>query len=322
MAGTPHAGAVTVPTEPSRGAGTHGRILAVVSRIPRGRVATYGQVAALAGLPRQPRLVGYALSALPEGSAVPWQRVVNAQGRVSPRSGGRESDRLQRLLLEKEGVRFSAAGAIPFDRYRWRPESGDEPLAEKRHTGRRRVMRCSAASVEGYLRKLPQERRIVVESVREVIRENIPAGYREAVNGGAITWEVPLERYPDTYNGQPLCYVALAAQKSHYALYLMGAYGDPAERRRLEEEFRKTGKKLDMGKSCLRFKKLDDLPLGVIGRSVGRIRLEKFLARYEEIRAATKTGAKPGTKSVAKKAAPATAAKKQAGARKGPKRPA
>jgi methylated-DNA-protein-cysteine methyltransferase related protein len=112
---------VTAKPEAPRGAGTRERILAVVSRIPRGRVATYGQVAALAGLPRQPRLVGYALSALPEGARVPWQRVVNAMGRVSPRSGGRESDRLQRLLLEDEGVAFSPAGVIPLERYRWKP---------------------------------------------------------------------------------------------------------------------------------------------------------------------------------------------------------
>jgi methylated-DNA-protein-cysteine methyltransferase-like protein len=99
---------------------TYGRIYKVVSRIPRGRVATYGQVAMLAGLPRQARLVGYALSALPEGSSVPWFRVVNAKGRVSLRSSGFDFDELQVERLKREGVRFSE-GAISLERFQWRP---------------------------------------------------------------------------------------------------------------------------------------------------------------------------------------------------------
>jgi methylated-DNA-protein-cysteine methyltransferase-like protein len=101
---------------------THARIHAVVRRIPRGRVATYGQVARLAGLGAQPRLVGYALSALPDDTAVPWHRVVNAQGRVSlrTRSG---PDALQRVLLERERVRFDATGRLDLARYRWRPRA-------------------------------------------------------------------------------------------------------------------------------------------------------------------------------------------------------
>jgi len=101
--------------------GVFARIAAVVSRIPRGRVATYGQVARLASLPGQARLVGYALSALPEGSRIPWHRVVNAQGRISPRRGGGPEDRIQRRLLERERVRFDGAGAIALARYRWTP---------------------------------------------------------------------------------------------------------------------------------------------------------------------------------------------------------
>ncbi|HVD60069.1 MAG TPA: MGMT family protein [Gemmatimonadaceae bacterium] len=98
--------------------GLHQRIHDVVSRIPRGRVATYGQIARLAGLPRQPRLVGYALHALPVGTRVPWQRVVNAQGGIST---GKGNDSRQRLLLEKEGVRFDARGRISLDSFQWRP---------------------------------------------------------------------------------------------------------------------------------------------------------------------------------------------------------
>lgn len=103
--------------------GTWERFRAVVRRIPRGRVATYGQVARLAGLPGRARQVGYALHALPEDSGVPWQRVVNAAGRVSPRARP-GADRLQRALLEREGVRFDAAGRLPLTRYQWRPRRG------------------------------------------------------------------------------------------------------------------------------------------------------------------------------------------------------
>jgi methylated-DNA-protein-cysteine methyltransferase-like protein len=98
------------------------RIYAVVRRIPRGRVATYGQVATLAGLGGHARQVGYALHALTSERAVPWHRVVNARGQISPRTepGG---DRIQRQLLEREGVNFDAADRLALDRYRWRPRN-------------------------------------------------------------------------------------------------------------------------------------------------------------------------------------------------------
>ncbi|HUQ19740.1 MAG TPA: methylated-DNA--[protein]-cysteine S-methyltransferase [Gemmatimonadaceae bacterium] len=98
--------------------GLHQRIHAVVSRIPRGRVATYGQIARLAGLPRQPRLVGYALHALPAGTRVPWQRVINAQGAISTRKGGVTP---QRRLLEDEGIQFDNRGRVSLDSFQWRP---------------------------------------------------------------------------------------------------------------------------------------------------------------------------------------------------------
>ena len=97
------------------------RIYSVVSRIPRGRVATYGQVARLAGLPGQARLVGYALSALDERSRIPWHRVVNARGQISVRRNGGPASILQTLRLEREGVRFDAGGCISLDLFRWRP---------------------------------------------------------------------------------------------------------------------------------------------------------------------------------------------------------
>jgi methylated-DNA-protein-cysteine methyltransferase related protein len=97
------------------------RIWAVTERIPRGRVATYGQVARLAGLPNHARLVGYALHALPARSPVPWHRVVNAKGEVSPRRDGSEHHVLQRVLLEKEKVRFDRNGRLDLAALRWKP---------------------------------------------------------------------------------------------------------------------------------------------------------------------------------------------------------
>jgi methylated-DNA-protein-cysteine methyltransferase-like protein len=99
---------------------THRRIYAVVRRVPRGRVATYGQIAALAGLPRHARLVGYALGHLPADSAVPWHRIVNAKGQISPRADALGHEELQAQLLKREGVRM-VEGTIPLDRYQWRP---------------------------------------------------------------------------------------------------------------------------------------------------------------------------------------------------------
>ncbi len=98
-------------------------IYTIVSRIPCGRVATYGQVARLAGIPGHARLVGYALSALGPHSRVPWHRVVNARGEVSPRSGGSEAHVLQRLLLQREGIRFDRRGQVALARLRWRPRA-------------------------------------------------------------------------------------------------------------------------------------------------------------------------------------------------------
>ena len=107
-------------------ASTHERILAVVRRIPRGQVATYGQIAAIVGLARQPRLVGYALHALPSNTTVPWHRVINARGMVSVRSDGTAS-LSQRLLLEREGVDFDGRGRVSLERHQWRPARRPAP---------------------------------------------------------------------------------------------------------------------------------------------------------------------------------------------------
>ena len=107
------------------------RIYAVVARVPRGRVVTYGQVAALAGLPRQARLVGYAMHGLPDGSTLPWHRVINAQGKVSVRSFAGPSEGLQRHLLEEEGVTFDDGGRVSLKRYRWKPQASSVKRARR-----------------------------------------------------------------------------------------------------------------------------------------------------------------------------------------------
>lgn len=126
----------------------------------------------------------------------------------------------------------------------------------------------SVSSVNQYLGELPPDRREVMSKVRKMVLKNLPKGYRETVSWGMISYEIPLEKFPDTYNKKPLCYVGLAAHKSHFALYLMGAYAKPEHAEALEAAFAESGKKLDMGKSCLRFRKLDDLPLDAIGKII------------------------------------------------------
>jgi hypothetical protein len=142
----------------------------------------------------------------------------------------------------------------------------------------------SATSVEGYLEELPDERREVVSAVRETILRHLPEGYQEAMRWGMICYEIPLERHPRTYNGQPLGYIALAAQKHHYALYMSGLYADPEAYARLKQAFAGAGKKFDMGKSCLRFRKLDDVPWDAIADAVAGISPDEFIARYEAAR--------------------------------------
>ena len=146
------------------------------------------------------------------------------------------------------------------------------------------MVTSKAATPEEYLESLPEDRREVVSIVRDVVRRNLPEGYEESMGWGMLCWGIPLERYPNTYNGQPLGYVALAAQKGHYSLYLMGVYADPEGPGQLEQGFAKAGKKLDMGKSCVRFRKLEDLPLDVIGEAVAKVTPEAYIAHYEAAR--------------------------------------
>lgn len=145
-------------------------------------------------------------------------------------------------------------------------------------------MRSSAKTVAAYLKSLPAERRKVIAAVRKAILARLPKGYVETMNWGMISYEVPLKTYPKTYNGQPLSYAGLAAQKNTYAVYLMCLYVRAGGASWLKEQFRKAGKKLDMGKSCIRFKRLEDLPLDVIGKAVASTPLKEYVAFYEKSR--------------------------------------
>jgi uncharacterized protein YdhG (YjbR/CyaY superfamily) len=143
-------------------------------------------------------------------------------------------------------------------------------------------MQSDAATVAEYLAGLPADRRAAIEAVRQTILANLPDGYEEAMNWGMIVYQVPLARYPRTYNGQPLAYAALASQKNHMAVYLTGIYADDEARQAFEAAYRATGKRYDVGKSCVRFKKLDDLPLALIGESVARFSVDEFIAQVEK----------------------------------------
>ncbi len=151
-------------------------------------------------------------------------------------------------------------------------------------------MRSDATTVDEYLASLPDDRRKAISEVREVILTNLPNGYEEAMNWGMITYQVPLETYPETYNKQPLMYAGLASQKNHMAVYLTGVYTSDGDRAAFEEEYRASGKRLDMGKSCVRFRKLDDLPLDVIGRAIAACDVDSFIELVETARPAKRSG--------------------------------
>ena len=123
-----------------------------------------------------------------------------------------------------------------------------------------------------------------MEAVRDLVRGNLPDGYGEAMNWGMISWEVPLARYPDTYNKQPLMYAALASQKNYMSLYLMSVYAHSDDKAWFETRYKASGKRLNMGKSCVRFKRVDDLPLDLIAETIASTTVDEYISRYESAR--------------------------------------
>ncbi len=130
---------------------------------------------------------------------------------------------------------------------------------------------------------MPDDRRAIVQAVRSTIVDHLPEGFEETVTSGMLGYVVPLERYPDTYNGQPLSVIALANQKNHVAVHLMGIYADERQREWFIDAWKATGKKLDMGKSCVRFKRLDDVALEVLGQAVARVTPDDLIAAHEAV---------------------------------------
>lgn len=141
-------------------------------------------------------------------------------------------------------------------------------------------------TVAEYIAGLPADRAEQIATLRQLILERLPEGYAEEMDFGMISYVIPLETYPNTYNGHPLMYAALASQKRHMSLYLMNVYGDDDTMRWFTGGFAAAGKKLDMGKACVRFKKLDDLPLNLIGEAIARTSVAEYITGYEKSRAA------------------------------------
>jgi hypothetical protein len=169
-----------------------------------------------------------------------------------------------------------------------------------------------AATVDEYLAQLPEDRRTVVSALRRMVKRYLPKGFEERTNWGHICYEVPLAKSGPTYNGQPLCYAAIAAQKNHYALYLTGAYMDPGLTRQVQEAFKAAGKKLDMGKSCVRFKSLDAIPLDALGPIVAAMPMAEFITRYQGIHAQTKTARGAAARKTAPKSSKSSKATEEA----------
>ena len=157
-------------------------------------------------------------------------------------------------------------------------------------------------TVEDYLAQLPPHRLETVSVIRQLILQNLPYGYRETILFGMINYVIPLDTYPVTYNRQPLSYVALASQKNYVSLYLMGIYADDVSRQWFLDQYAASGKKLDLGKACLRFKTLDDLPLDLVAQAVARTPVADFIRLYEASRRQPR-GSRPRPKSSPENAA-------------------
>jgi hypothetical protein len=150
-----------------------------------------------------------------------------------------------------------------------------------------------AASVKTparYIASLPADRAKTVAAVRAFVNRHIPRGYEECMVWGTIGWVIPLSRYPDTHNKQPMMYVGVSSQKNYCSLYLMGAYVIPNQRKELQAAFKAAEKKLDMGGCCVHFKTPDDLPLPAIGKLIAAISTEKWIEIYDQTRQKTKAG--------------------------------
>jgi hypothetical protein len=150
------------------------------------------------------------------------------------------------------------------------------------------MVRSAAQSADEYIAALPDERREALSTVREVVLRNLPDGFEEGMQYGMIWYYIPLERFPNTYNGQPLGLAGLASQKNYMAIYLNAVYGDRSTEAWFRERYAASGKRLDMGKVCVRFRRLEDLPLDLIGETIARVDLERYLDQYGTARGSSR----------------------------------
>lgn len=171
-------------------------------------------------------------------------------------------------------------------------------------------MQSKATTVQAYLAELPPDRRAAIGAVRDIVRKNLDKGFEEGMQYGMIGYYVPHRIFPAGYHcdpRQPLPFAGLASQKNHMSLYMMSAYGEGAEHDWIRAQFERAGKKLDMGKCCIRFKRLEDLPLEVIGEAIRRVPAKKYIEHYERAMqsmntSATKKAAAPKASAAPKKA--------------------
>jgi hypothetical protein len=160
----------------------------------------------------------------------------------------------------------------------------------KAKTAKKKAKRAKSAgtskprTVPAFLASLPPEKRAVVSGARKLVKANIPEGYAEFMSWGGINWGIPLSEFANTYNGHPLCYIALCANKHNVTLHLMGCYGDSNQTAFLKDEFKKAGKRFDMGKACLHFKKLDDLELKSVAKVIGSVTPAQYLEHYKRVK--------------------------------------
>jgi len=148
-------------------------------------------------------------------------------------------------------------------------------------------VQSKAKTVDQYLAELPPDRRDAINAVRKLILKNLPDGFEEVMQYGMIAYVVPFELFPAGYHcdpSQPLCFAALASQKNYMAIYLTTVYGHKKTQEWFVKAYKASGKKLDMGKSCVRFKKLEDLPLNVIGQAIARVPVDKYIQAYQQSR--------------------------------------
>jgi hypothetical protein len=157
------------------------------------------------------------------------------------------------------------------------------------------IMQSKAKTVAEYMDELPEDRRAAITKVRQVIKKNLPKGMEEGMQYGMIGYSVPHKIYPAGYHcdpKQPLPFAGLASQKGYMSLYLCTLYQNAELENWFRARFAEAGRKLDMGKGCVRFKKLEDLPLDVLGEAVGRMSVEEVVANYEAMRAKSKAAKK------------------------------